>query len=58
MRLPNEDKEKILAEEQAWAMLKDWGFTPENCDIERKVLYTFQARWADEFYKGRIILGT
>ena len=27
-----------------------------NCDLERKVIYTFNARWANEFYKGRVIL--
>lgn len=29
----------------------------ENCYLERKVIYTFKARWANEFYKQRVLLG-
>lgn len=28
----------------------------DNCDLERKVIYTFNARWANEFYKDRVAL--
>ena len=28
----------------------------DNCDVERKVIYTFKARWANEFYRNRVIL--
>ena len=28
----------------------------ENCTVERKVIYTFRARWATEFSKGRVTL--
>lgn len=27
-----------------------------NCFLERKVIYTFKARWANEFFKGRVAL--
>jgi 2-polyprenyl-6-methoxyphenol hydroxylase-like FAD-dependent oxidoreductase len=28
----------------------------DNCDLERKVIYTFNARWANESFKGRVAL--
>lgn len=57
MRLPHETKEDLLEDEKAWELIKPWGFHQGNCVLERKVVYTFNARWASRFYKERVILG-
>ncbi len=54
MRLPNETQAELL--DKVWHLLEPWGFTPDNCELERKVIYTFKARWANEFFKGRVTL--
>src|SRR5699024_10027398 len=42
--------------EAAWRMLEPWGYTPENTELERRALYTFQARWVDQWRDGRLLL--
>ncbi|BEI84608.1 hypothetical protein CcaverHIS002_0500090 [Cutaneotrichosporon cavernicola] len=54
MRLPGETPEMLL--DKLWSLVAPWGFTPENCELERKVIYTFKARWANEFFKDRVTL--
>ena len=33
-----------------------FGLTPENCVLERHVVYTFSAMWADQWREGRLLL--
>lgn len=56
MRLPDEDVEVLNTEETAWKLLEPWGRTPENTVLERHALYTFQARWADRWRRGRVLI--
>lgn len=56
MRLPDENVETLDTEEKAWELLKVWGRTPENTVLERHAVYTFQARWADNWRQGRIMI--
>lgn len=56
MRLPGETQADLLEDGKVWTLLADWGFTPDNCMLERKVIYTFKARWSNEFFKGRVML--
>ncbi|WP_411144538.1 bifunctional 3-(3-hydroxy-phenyl)propionate/3-hydroxycinnamic acid hydroxylase [Streptomyces sp. x-80] len=56
MRLPGESVEQLNSRETAWSLLKPWGRTPENSTIERHAVYTFQARWADHWREGRLLL--
>jgi 2-polyprenyl-6-methoxyphenol hydroxylase-like FAD-dependent oxidoreductase len=56
MRLPGEDVEELNTPETAWRLLEPWGRTPENSTLERHVVYTFQARWADRWNEGRLLL--
>lgn len=56
MRLPTETIEELNTPETAWRLLEPFGYTPDNAELERHTVYTFQARWADEWRRGRILL--
>ncbi|KAM0791526.1 hypothetical protein ACM66B_005976 [Microbotryomycetes sp. NB124-2] len=54
MRMPGESKSDLL--EKVWDLLGPWGYTESNSVLERKVVYTFKARWANEFSINRVAL--
>ncbi|WP_052424587.1 bifunctional 3-(3-hydroxy-phenyl)propionate/3-hydroxycinnamic acid hydroxylase [Streptomyces fulvoviolaceus] len=56
MRLPGESVEDLNTLDTAWNLLASWGRTPDNTVIERHAVYTFQARWADTWREGRLLL--
>jgi 3-(3-hydroxy-phenyl)propionate hydroxylase len=56
MRLPGETKEELNRTEKAWELLAPYGVTPEDAELERHSVYTFQACWAKEWRRGRILL--
>lgn len=56
MRLPGEAIEELNQESTAWRLLAPWGVTPANADLERHTVYRFQARWVDEWRRGRVLL--
>ncbi|MFG2191742.1 bifunctional 3-(3-hydroxy-phenyl)propionate/3-hydroxycinnamic acid hydroxylase [Streptomyces sp. NPDC048639] len=56
MRLPGEPVAELDRVETAWALLGPWGLTPDNATLERNTVYTFQARWADRWRDGRLLL--
>lgn len=56
MRLPHESREELNSPEAAWRLLEPWGRTPDNTTLERHALYTFQARWADSWNQGRLLV--
>ncbi len=56
MRLPGESIPELNTDETAWRLLEPWGRTPANTTLERHAVYTFQARWAKEWRKGRVLL--
>ena len=56
MRLPGETRKSLNDTAKAWELLAAWGRTPDNTDLERHAVYTFGARWADEWNKGRLFL--
>ncbi len=53
MRLPCESREELNTAEKAWELLEPWGRTPDNSRLERHAVYTFAARWADPWNRGR-----
>src|SRR5262249_43881972 len=53
MRLPGESIEDLNSESVAWRLLEPWGMTPATATLERHAVYTFQARWVDQWRKGR-----
>ncbi|WP_420309184.1 bifunctional 3-(3-hydroxy-phenyl)propionate/3-hydroxycinnamic acid hydroxylase [Streptomyces sp. YS-B37] len=56
MRMPGETIEELNTEERAWEFLRPWGLTADNCALERHAVYTFQARWADRWRTGRLLI--
>ncbi|MCB5907376.1 bifunctional 3-(3-hydroxy-phenyl)propionate/3-hydroxycinnamic acid hydroxylase MhpA [Streptomyces pinistramenti] len=56
MRLPGESVENLNTLDTAWKLLRPWGRNPGNTVIERHAVYTFQARWADVWREGRLLL--
>ncbi|MFF3494753.1 bifunctional 3-(3-hydroxy-phenyl)propionate/3-hydroxycinnamic acid hydroxylase [Streptomyces sp. NPDC002795] len=56
MRLPDESVEDLNSLTTAWELLKPWGRTADNTAIERHAVYTFQARWADTWREGRLLI--
>jgi 2-polyprenyl-6-methoxyphenol hydroxylase-like FAD-dependent oxidoreductase len=56
MRLPHESIDELNTEETAWRLLADWNLTRENATLERHTVYTFQARWANTWRAGRVLI--
>jgi 2-polyprenyl-6-methoxyphenol hydroxylase-like FAD-dependent oxidoreductase len=56
MRLPGETIDELNTEQTAWRLLAPWDLTPRNADLERHTVYTFQARWADRWRNGRVLI--
>nr|WP_205614055.1 bifunctional 3-(3-hydroxy-phenyl)propionate/3-hydroxycinnamic acid hydroxylase [Streptomyces dangxiongensis] len=56
MRLPGESMEELKRDETLWRMLEMFSVRPDNATLERHAVYTFQARWAAEWRKGRLLI--
>jgi 2-polyprenyl-6-methoxyphenol hydroxylase-like FAD-dependent oxidoreductase len=56
MVLPHETTASMERPEVAWALLKEFGVTPETHQIVRQIVYTFQARIATRWRVGRAFL--
>lgn len=56
MRLPGENLADLNNEATAWRLLEPWGITPASAVLERHAVYTFQARWVDDWRNGRLLL--
>jgi 2-polyprenyl-6-methoxyphenol hydroxylase-like FAD-dependent oxidoreductase len=56
MKLPEETIEELNTEQRAWELLQPWNLTSANATMERHTVYTFQARWAEQWRSGRVLL--
>jgi 2-polyprenyl-6-methoxyphenol hydroxylase-like FAD-dependent oxidoreductase len=56
MRLPHETQDELSRAETAWKLLAPWNLHPGNAALERHAVYTFGARWADCWRRGRVLL--
>jgi flavoprotein hydroxylase len=56
MRLPGETIDELDRADTAWRLLEPFDVTPENATLRRHTVYSFQASWADEWRRGRILL--
>ncbi len=56
MRLPDETITDLNTTDRAWELLAPWDVRPDNATLERHTVYTFQARWADVWRRGRLLI--
>lgn len=56
MRLPHETTAELDDVERAWQLLEPWDVTPAVATLERHAVYRFQARWADRWRVGNVLL--
>jgi hypothetical protein len=43
-------------EATTWRLLEPWDARPDNAVLEKHAVYRFQARWVDEWRRGRVLL--
>lgn len=55
MVLPGEDVDAMNSEAAAWRLLAPWT-TPDDALLERHTVWRFQAKWADNWRKGRVLI--
>ncbi len=56
MRVPADDPDHFGTVESAWELLRLFDVTPDNGVLDRHAVYTFQARWAERWRAGRMLL--
>ncbi|HWS44932.1 MAG TPA: FAD-dependent monooxygenase, partial [Acidimicrobiia bacterium] len=56
MRLPHESLDDLNDERRAWELLAPWDVHPRNARLERHAVYTFRARYAEQWRAGRVLL--
>ena len=56
MRLPTETLAELNEEQRAWELLAAWDVQPANARLERHAVYTFNARYAERWRDGRVML--
>lgn len=56
MRLPGETTAELTRKETAWRLLAPFGVTTSTATLLRSTTYMFQARWADRWRVGRVLL--
>ena len=54
--LPTEDPEEFKAPAKAWNLLAERGIGPDDVEIVRQQVYTFEARMAEQWRDGRVFL--
>jgi flavoprotein hydroxylase len=56
MALPGESIEFLNDEATAWRLLEPWDARPDNAALEKHAVYRFQARWVEQWRRGRVLL--
>jgi len=56
MVMPTDDPVTVAEPPSVWRLLEPWGLNADNAVLERSAVYTFQARWAKEWAKGRVAI--
>jgi flavoprotein hydroxylase len=56
MRLPGESTAELNSDATAWRLLAPFGVTPGTATLLRSTTYIFQARWADRWRSGHVLL--
>ena len=56
MRVPHESLDELNDEKRAWELLAPWDVHPGNARLERHAVYTFNARYSEQWRAGRVLL--
>jgi 2-polyprenyl-6-methoxyphenol hydroxylase-like FAD-dependent oxidoreductase len=56
MRLADESLDDLNEEQRAWELLAPWDVHPGNARLERHAVYTFRARYMEQWRAGRVLL--
>ncbi|MFB6891397.1 bifunctional 3-(3-hydroxy-phenyl)propionate/3-hydroxycinnamic acid hydroxylase [Kitasatospora sp. NPDC056327] len=56
MRLEHESPEEFGTEANVWKLLSLFDIDPGNATLLRHAVYTFQARYADQWRRGRVLI--
>jgi flavoprotein hydroxylase len=56
MRVPHESLDDLNDEKRAWEFLAPWDVHPGNARLERHAVYTFNARYSEQWRAGRVLL--
>ncbi|SCG46213.1 bifunctional 3-(3-hydroxy-phenyl)propionate/3-hydroxycinnamic acid hydroxylase [Micromonospora halophytica] len=56
MRLPGESTAELNKDETAWRLLAPFGVNPDTATLLRSTTYIFQARWAEQWRVGHVLL--
>ena len=56
MLLPGETAEQVEDPRFVWSLLARSGITEDDVALERHLVYTFRARWAERWREGRLLL--
>jgi flavoprotein hydroxylase len=56
MRLPGESTAELNEPGTAWRLLAPFGVTPDTATLLRSTTYIFQARWAEQWRVGHVLL--
>lgn len=56
MALPGESREELGRPEKVWELLEPFDVTPDNADLERAVVWRFQAKYLEQWRVGRVAL--
>ena len=56
MARPGESVDELNEESTAWRLLEPYDARPDNARLEKHAVYRFQARWAEEWRRGRVLL--
>lgn len=56
MALPGEDTAELAKPEKVWSLLEPFELTPDNAELERAVVWRFQAKYVENWRAGRAVL--
>ena len=56
MARPDESVDELNEEATAWRLLEPFDARPDNARLEKHAVYRFQARWAEEWRRGHVLL--
>jgi flavoprotein hydroxylase len=56
MRVPGETVDELNDAATAWKLLAEYDIHPDNATMERHAVYTFEARYADQWRSGRLLI--